>query len=404
MDSIKVDEYTALHSHGGCCLLVAPAWWICLQVAQNYLKQDQLFHTILHLPVVLTAVSSAVQDILQQEFGRSSLLIPNGIDCDRFQPGPYQLLDGSGSTAEDSSNQALGTAAAVMAGQVTVAALNQAGASAAEDCSGSGQAMAEAPLGPGDGVLSIDSPAGADAGAERSADVAAASSLELLAAAAAAAAEDASEAAPMELIELPLAAAAGPADTSAQDPQAAASDANDHQHPCVLASLNLAGRLPAVHKKRVLLVGNPALPLKGFPTAIAALTAVSAVLPVKIRWVCQVSSINAWQGPCNMQSNSIPRFCYQPPREVTQHGVSIVCTVHPSTAQVSTSCFGVAGRAAVYLACRRRLCWPACVVCLCGSPEGLVISPCVCPVLLCLPSGCAHGSYDPWTTGRRIGP
>jgi hypothetical protein len=54
-----------------------------VQVAQNYLKQDQLFHTILHLPVVLAAVSSAVQDILQQEFGRSSLLITNGIDCDR---------------------------------------------------------------------------------------------------------------------------------------------------------------------------------------------------------------------------------------------------------------------------------------------------------------------------------
>jgi hypothetical protein len=54
-----------------------------LQVAHNYLKQDQLFHTILHLPVVLAAVSSAVQDILQQEFGRSSLLITNGIDCDR---------------------------------------------------------------------------------------------------------------------------------------------------------------------------------------------------------------------------------------------------------------------------------------------------------------------------------
>jgi len=48
-----------------------------LQVAQNYLKQDQLFHAVMHLPRVLAAVvSSAVQDILQQEFGRSSLMIP----------------------------------------------------------------------------------------------------------------------------------------------------------------------------------------------------------------------------------------------------------------------------------------------------------------------------------------
>lgn len=294
--SIELMAYAqaALHSHGGRYLFVALSW-ICLQVAQNYLKQDQLFHTILHLPVVLTAVSSAVQDILQQEFGRSSLLIPNGIDCERFQPGPYQPLDGSGSTAEDSSNQALGTAAAVMTGPVTAA-----GASAAEDCSGSGQAMAEAPLGPGDGILSTDAPADAgavgpdaDAGVEGSAVMAAASSLELLAAAAAAVAEDAAEAAPMEVTELQPAAAADPTEAPAQDPQAATSYANDHQNPCMLVSLNPAGRMPAVQKKRVLLVGNPALPLKGFPAAIAALTAVSAVLPVKVRWVCQVRSFNA---------------------------------------------------------------------------------------------------------------
>jgi hypothetical protein len=41
-------------------------------------------------------------------------------------------------------------------------------------------------------------------------------------------------------------------------------------------------------KKRILIVGNPALPLKGFPTAIAALAAVSAMLPISVRWVCQV--------------------------------------------------------------------------------------------------------------------
>lgn len=57
-------------------------------MAQNYLKQDQLFHMVMHLPCVLAGVSTAVQDILSQEFGRSSVLIPNGIDCNRFSPGP----------------------------------------------------------------------------------------------------------------------------------------------------------------------------------------------------------------------------------------------------------------------------------------------------------------------------
>ncbi|CAL5221708.1 g3949 [Coccomyxa viridis] len=58
------------------------------QVAHNYLRQDQLFHRVLHLPVALAGVSDAVQSILAQQFGRSSLLIPNGVDCDRFFPGP----------------------------------------------------------------------------------------------------------------------------------------------------------------------------------------------------------------------------------------------------------------------------------------------------------------------------
>ncbi|CAL8468850.1 g8391 [Coccomyxa elongata] len=58
------------------------------QVAHNYQRQDQLFHKVLHLPVALAAVSEAVRTILQRQFGRSSLLIPNGVDCDRFFPGP----------------------------------------------------------------------------------------------------------------------------------------------------------------------------------------------------------------------------------------------------------------------------------------------------------------------------
>lgn len=57
-------------------------------MAHNYLRQDQLFHRVLHLPVALAGVSEAVQSILAQQFGRSSLLISNGVDCDRFFPGP----------------------------------------------------------------------------------------------------------------------------------------------------------------------------------------------------------------------------------------------------------------------------------------------------------------------------
>ncbi|GMH38947.1 hypothetical protein BSKO_06845 [Bryopsis sp. KO-2023] len=57
------------------------------QTAQNYLKQDQLFHMVMHLPVPLAVVSKAVQDILYQDFGRTSVVVPNGIDCNRFFPG-----------------------------------------------------------------------------------------------------------------------------------------------------------------------------------------------------------------------------------------------------------------------------------------------------------------------------
>ena len=72
-----------------CCVAVeGGGGGSALQVAHNYLRQDQLFHRVLHLPVAVAAVSDAVQSILAQQFGRSSLLIPNGVDCDRFFPGP----------------------------------------------------------------------------------------------------------------------------------------------------------------------------------------------------------------------------------------------------------------------------------------------------------------------------
>lgn len=52
-------------------------------------------------------------------------------------------------------------------------------------------------------------------------------------------------------------------------------------------------RLTAVRARTVLLVGNPTLPLKGFPTAIAALSAVARVLPLHVRWVCQQRPMDA---------------------------------------------------------------------------------------------------------------
>jgi glycosyltransferase involved in cell wall biosynthesis len=61
---------------------------IRFQEAHNYKKQDQLFHMVMHLPCALAAVSEAVQTILGTEFGRQPLIIPNGIDCHRFTPGP----------------------------------------------------------------------------------------------------------------------------------------------------------------------------------------------------------------------------------------------------------------------------------------------------------------------------
>ena len=47
---------------------------------------------VLHLPVVVAAVSEAVQNILSSEFGRTPLLIPNGVNCERFFPGPRTAL------------------------------------------------------------------------------------------------------------------------------------------------------------------------------------------------------------------------------------------------------------------------------------------------------------------------
>lgn len=46
---------------------------------------------------------------------------------------------------------------------------------------------------------------------------------------------------------------------------------------------------PGQGRRSVLLVGNPALPLKGFDVAIAVLAAVNRVLPLAVTWVCQTA-------------------------------------------------------------------------------------------------------------------
>jgi hypothetical protein len=105
----------------------------------------------------------------------------------------------------------------------------------------------------------------------------------------------ASAAASVGLQDLSVPTAAEEADQGFASPAQNPDGAVAAQNPGALAMLS-PGRVLNPQKKRVLLVGNPALPLKGFPTAIAALTAVSAVLPIKVRWVCQVSLLVLQQG------------------------------------------------------------------------------------------------------------
>lgn len=78
-------------------------------MAHNYQRQDQLFHKVLHLPVALAAVSEAVRAILQRQFGRASLLIPNGVDCDRFFPGAPANAAPSAVLSSPSKGQVRGT-------------------------------------------------------------------------------------------------------------------------------------------------------------------------------------------------------------------------------------------------------------------------------------------------------
>lgn len=262
------------------------------QVAQNYLKQDQLFHLVMHLPCVLAAVSSAVQDILQQEFGRMSLLIPNGIDCDRFTPGPWQPSSssssaaaggggGSGAPNEAASNGVVNNAAAGVQEQAQGAAGAVAGSGEAAGAQvartlTAAAAGADAPAGEEDHLaqgLQQQAALKADGGAA----AAASTVLQEL--------KHQHQQQVQELAEQPLDSPANPG--SSQGSDGALRTLNSSQAAVDGASWRTAAAA-AGGKKRILIVGNPALPLKGFPTAIAALAAVAAMLPISVRWVCQV--------------------------------------------------------------------------------------------------------------------
>ena len=49
----------------------------------------------------------------------------------------------------------------------------------------------------------------------------------------------------------------------------------------------MQGVRPRAGVRSVLLVGNPALQLKGFDVAITALAAVNKLIPLHITWLCQ---------------------------------------------------------------------------------------------------------------------
>jgi hypothetical protein len=258
---------------------------------------------------------------------------------------------------------------------------------------------AEAPLGPADAVADAT-----DAAVEVTVEVA--SSLDMLAAAAAAAAGESScDTVPMDLTpaataaalvglqDLSVPTAAEEADqgfaSPAQNPDCAVSV----QNPGALAVLS-PGRGLSPQKKRVLLVGNPALPLKGFPTAIAALTAVSAVLPIKVRWVCQVSLfvLNPIMCSCmgmnlagNMQSDDgwarwSARLLAGTPRGMCGNRRSLQ---------------GLAAWGRLHQCCRE-VCQIVCIMTVLTYRSLLC-----CWHLLCIHTGAAHRCHDTRSAGRR---
>ncbi|KAK9815607.1 hypothetical protein WJX72_006662 [[Myrmecia] bisecta] len=64
----------------------------------------------------------------------------------------------------------------------------------------------------------------------------------------------------------------------------------------------------------ILLVGNPALPLKGFDVAASVLVAVSKVLPLSVTWICQ-SQPEARQVPALINSGLTINLYISPPQD-----------------------------------------------------------------------------------------
>lgn len=55
------------------------------RTSQLHLQMDSFYS----LPFVITAVSDCVSEVLKKRFGRAPIVVPNGIDTERYYPGPH---------------------------------------------------------------------------------------------------------------------------------------------------------------------------------------------------------------------------------------------------------------------------------------------------------------------------
>ena len=91
------------------------------------------------------------------------------------------------------------------------------------------------------------------------------------------------------------------------------------QRPSHLRSSRLpaAAQVLKTPQRSVLVVGNPALPLKGFDVAVVVLAAVNKILPLDVTWICQ-SQPTAATVPALLGSGLQLRL-FVSPSQVTVH-------------------------------------------------------------------------------------
>ncbi|KAL3150732.1 hypothetical protein ABBQ32_000515 [Trebouxia sp. C0010 RCD-2024] len=133
---------------------------------------------------------------------------------------------------------------------------------------------------------------------------------------------------------------------------------SSHPYTAVLtAPVCQQGSQPKPGVRSVLLVGNPALQLKGFDVAIAVLAAVNQVLPLHITWVCQNQPTAALL-PALLASGLRIHLHVDPPQEVLPElycghdaflfssryeawGMPVLEAMAAGLAVVATACLGV---------------------------------------------------------------